>query len=184
MVLLLVKYVRNFMRINIRLVTKAFFYHSDMVVYSKTVSTTDAVYIVGLSKSSDNSYKIHVVALSPVSGEVLATAKIPSVIKNGLTDFLVLSDKSNNAYIVWLQDDKILSIPLTHSLDSQASVIKGTSYKSIKDVGLNGNGLTIAYKADGSTQVISIHKSDGLKASWDFVDSVSYRLASFWNLRD
>ena len=140
--------------------------------------------MVGLTKA-ETSYKVQVTSLSLSTGEVLASARIPSIIQNGLTDFLVLSDDSQNARIVWLQDKTIFSIPLSPTLNTQASTLKGTSYTSIKDIGLSRKGLFVAHKADGSAQVIGAQGAGfELQNKWDFIDSVSEQLSKNFDNRN
>ena len=129
--------------------------------------------MVGLSKA-ESSYRIHVNSLSTHTGEILASAKLPSAIKNGLTDFLLVSDNSHNIYIVWLQDKTIYYIQLSPSLKAQASAIKGASYSSITEVGLSRKGFFLAHKLDGTVQVMTLREAkEGLEIKRTFTKSVS-----------
>lgn len=130
--------------------------------------------MIGLAKSFA-SYTIHVTALSTATGELIVSANVPSSITNGLTDFFVLShleQRQVQPRVVWLEGGSIRSFPLTPELKEKPMMIKGSEYKKILDVGLYDYGQFVAIKEDGAGRVVRLGE-DGLKAVWEFAESVS-----------
>ena len=128
------------------------------MVYSRIARTADAVYVVGLSKSIA-SYNLHVQVLSPDTGEALSNAQIPSNIYNGLTDFLVMSNVTSDIVspnIIWLEKGAMRHVMLTPKLNEKSMVIKGVTYKSIFNIGLNEQGYFVALKDDGTARVLRL----------------------------
>ncbi|KAF9075476.1 DUF1620-domain-containing protein [Rhodocollybia butyracea] len=123
--------------------------HSSQILYSTIQTTDDAVYVVGLA-SSFASYVLHVVALSPLTGEVLASASVPSTISNGLDEFLVLSDM-----VVWIEKSSIKSFALSPSLSGRSRTLPAASYEKLVNIGLGSHGMFIAVGTNGFGQLIA-----------------------------
>lgn len=66
----------------------------------------------------------------------------------------------------------IKSFPLTPDLKTKLTVLKGTIYQKLEDVGLSQYGQFVAITDDGSGRVIKL-SSEGLKVTWEYSDSVS-----------
>lgn len=122
---------------------------SSQILYSTIQTTDDAIYIVGLA-SSFASYMLHVVALSPATGEVLASVSVPSTISNGLDDFLVLSD-----IVVWIEKNSIKSFALSPSLLGRSRALPAASYEKLLNIGLGSHGMFIAVGTDGASQLVT-----------------------------
>ena len=158
------------------------------MIHSQIAHTSTAVYVIGLIKTRA-SYTLHVTALSASTGAYLASAQIPSQIRDGLTDFLVLSPPLNHSpdkpavtypHVVWLDQGNMHFAPLTPELDGKVKHIKGTTYKRILNVGLNEIGWFVALKSDGSGLVMRFDEdSMGLKMLWEFSESVRVNRSSF-----
>ena len=135
------------------------------------VSTTEAVYVVGLAKSFA-SYTIHLVALSPATGELMASADVPSNIIEGPSELLVLDNKGQTPYVIWLEDGRIRSLKLTPGLKEKSTVTKGSTYKKLIDVKLCEDGQFVGIKSDGSGRVVKLANDGSLKVTWEFENSV------------
>ncbi|KLO18736.1 DUF1620-domain-containing protein [Schizopora paradoxa] len=148
----------------------------SLVVYSRIARTSSAVYVIGLAKSFA-SYTLHVHALSPSTGEVISNAHIPSSIYNGLTDFLLISDatkEDDTPHIVWLEKGSMRHIMLTPQLNEKSLVIKGVTYKSILNIGLNERGYFVALKDDGAARVMRIDaEGTRVNPAFEFPESES-----------
>ncbi|KAJ3553144.1 hypothetical protein NM688_g3770 [Phlebia brevispora] len=153
----------------------------SLVIYSSVVPTPSAVYVVGLAKSFA-SYTLHVTALSPEDGAVLAEADVKSsIIGTGPASFLVLNrkgkdeeikDEDDATRVVWLEGGVIRSIALTPELKDKPVPVKGAVYEKIIDAGLCEHGMFVALKEDGSGRVIKLNQEEkGLKVIWEFADS-------------
>lgn len=140
-------------------------------IYSSVVPTSSAVYLIGLAKSFA-SYTIHIVALSPTDGTLLADVNVPSNIENGPSSLLFLS-KDEHARVTWLEGGQIKSFKLTPDLKEKPTSIKGAAYHEVINVGLGDHGLFVALKEDGSGRLIKLNdEGTGLKVIWEFADSV------------
>lgn len=73
--------------------------------------------------------------------------------------------------IVWLEAGAIRSVSLVPYLTGKPTSMKG-SFSKIIDIGLQDKGHFIALSTDDSGRVLTLDKT-GLKAIWDFEDSVS-----------
>ncbi|THH04236.1 hypothetical protein EW145_g5667 [Phellinidium pouzarii] len=146
------------------------------VVYSRIARTPSTVFVVGLSKSVA-SYTLHITALSAASGEVLANTHVPSAIHNGLTDFLLLSDTSDDdstPCVIWLEQGQLKFVPLTSELNGKPKTMKGATLKSILNIGLNEKGHFVALRSDGTGLAMRMDKdSMGLALIWEFAESAS-----------
>lgn len=158
-------------------------------MYSAVIPTGSAVYAIGLAKSFA-SYTLHITALSPVDGSVLADVDVPSSITgDGPTSFLALSMKNKEdpteyaaVQIAWLEGGTIKSVGLTAELKGKPVSVKGAAYEKIIDAGLGDYGMFVALKDDGSGRVIKLSEEEkGLKVIWEFADSVCSRF-SYQNL--
>jgi len=58
---------------------------------------------------------------------------------------------------------------LTSNLKGKSTSLKGSSYKSFKDVGLKDHGQFIAIKPDESSQTYKLTEDNSV--FWDFADS-------------
>lgn len=143
------------------------------MVYSKILVTPSAIYLLGLANSLA-SYTLHISTLSPTTGELIASGNVPSSVTIGFTDVVVVRDHRTSEvepHIVWLEDKVIKYYTLTPSLKAKPAVIKGATYRSLRDVGVSAYGQFVAVQEDGSGRVIRL-SSEGLKVIWDFADSV------------
>ncbi|KAJ3711601.1 DUF1620-domain-containing protein [Lentinula raphanica] len=122
----------------------------SQVLYSALSVNEDALYLVGL-EASFASYALHVVALSPTSGQVLSSSTLPSSISSGLDDFLVLPNA-----IVWLEDGVLKHFTLSPSLKGKVKSQKSASFKKLVDVGLSSHGFFMACQDDTTDQLMSI----------------------------
>ncbi|KAL5498433.1 hypothetical protein ACEPAH_2575 [Sanghuangporus vaninii] len=147
---------------------------ASSVVYSRIARTPSTVFVVGLARIS-SSYSLHVAALSAETGEELNTVHIPSNIHNGLTDFLVLSDEtSDDPYVVWLEhgQGQLRFASLTPELKGQQKALKGASFKSLINIGLNERGHFIALQTDGTGMALKLDRaSKGITLVWEFAES-------------
>ncbi|KIP12195.1 hypothetical protein PHLGIDRAFT_62449 [Phlebiopsis gigantea 11061_1 CR5-6] len=145
---------------------------SSLNIYSAVVPTSTAVYLVGLAKSFA-SYTLHVTALSPIDGAVLATADVPSSIDQGPSSFFVIS-KGDHCRVVWLEAGQVRSVGLAPDLKEKPTNVKGAVYHEIIDVGLGDHGMFVALKEDGSGRLMRLNDAGlGLKVIWEFADSHS-----------
>ncbi|KAI0633153.1 DUF1620-domain-containing protein [Trametes polyzona] len=147
---------------------------TSLVIYSQILATPSAVYLLGLAKSLA-SYTLHVTALSPTTGDLIASGDIPSSVASGFSDVVVLRDRRTSDVeprLVWLEDKAIKSFALTPSLKAKPVVIKGATYRSIEDVGVSEYGQFVAVQEDGSGRVIRL-TSEGLKVIWEYADSAT-----------
>ncbi|KAF8884531.1 hypothetical protein BD779DRAFT_1443085 [Infundibulicybe gibba] len=150
---------------------------SSLVIYSRVVVAPDAIYAVGVAKSLQ-SYTLHITALSPENGNILATADIPSSISDALVDFTTLSQTGADtipARVVWLEQGSVKSITLSPNLKSRKpSAIKNAVYKQLVDVGLCEHGHLVGVKEDGSGRILKLQDDGmGLKTIWEFEGSAT-----------
>jgi hypothetical protein len=142
------------------------------VIHSKLVLTPSALYLVGIAKSLQ-SYTLHVTSLNPQTGELIATANIPSSIKNPIQDFQVLSRGiSDNSRIVWLEEGTFKHVHLVPQLNSKPVSVKYATFESLVDVGLANDAHIIAIKTDGTARIIKLAEDD-IKGVYEFKDEVS-----------
>ncbi|CCM05286.1 uncharacterized protein FIBRA_07498 [Fibroporia radiculosa] len=147
---------------------------SSLVAYSKIISTSSTVYVIGLAKSFA-AYTVHVSALSATTGELISSINVPSSIRDGLADFLTLRnvrDYNIAPHVVWLESESVRSFALSPELAAKPMMIKGADYKRILDVGLEDFGQIVALKKDSTAHVFALGK-EGLKGIWEFAESVS-----------
>lgn len=148
-------------------------------IYSTVVPTSTAVYLVGLAKSFA-SYTLHITALSPIDGAVLATADVPSSINQGPSSFFVVS-KGDHYRVVWLEAGQVKSVGLAPDLKDKPTNVKGAVYNEIINVGLGDHGMFVALKEDGSGRLMRLNDEGlGLKVIWEFVDSVCSLHCPIW----
>ncbi|KAI5117724.1 hypothetical protein M0805_006209 [Coniferiporia weirii] len=149
---------------------------ASSVVYSRIACTPSTVFVVGLSKSFA-SYSLHITAISAESGEVVANAHVPSAIHNGLTDFLLLSDKADDdstPCVVWFEQGQMKFNMLTPTLDEKPKLMKGATFKGILNIGLNERGNFVALRSDGTGLAMKLDKgSNGLALVWEFAESAT-----------
>ncbi|KAF8153864.1 hypothetical protein B0H34DRAFT_661928 [Crassisporium funariophilum] len=147
---------------------------SSLVIHSKLILTTDALYAVGVAKSMA-SYTLHVSTLSPATGEVIASGNIGSSIIDPLKEFTILSlPSSPRPVALWLEQGTLRYVGLTPTLKEKAKPIKGVGYTEILDVGLTNYGHTVIQRKDGSTFVLKLEGDVGsAKNIWEFDDSVT-----------
>ncbi|KAI0920704.1 hypothetical protein AcV5_010378 [Taiwanofungus camphoratus] len=146
---------------------------ASLVAYSKVVTSPLATYVIGLAKSFA-SYTLHITSLSSTTGELIASAHIPSSIHNGLTDFLLLGNTKQplwNHRVVWLEEGAVKSVALTPELKEKTTAMKGAVFKRIVDVGLRDHGLFVAQKVDNTRHVVRLEEN-GPKDVWEFSESI------------
>ncbi|TDL26922.1 DUF1620-domain-containing protein [Rickenella mellea] len=148
----------------------------SFIVFSRVVSTPSAVYAIGLTKTP-KSYMPRIEAISPTTGEVLASADLPGNIQNGLAEFMVISDSTDDKIsplVIWLESGTMKTAALQPSLKGKVLSARGAVYKSIKDVGLSDRGLFVALQSDDSARIIKIDDNGpGVKSIHDFADSAT-----------
>ncbi|KAI0758760.1 hypothetical protein C8Q74DRAFT_1299849 [Fomes fomentarius] len=147
---------------------------TSLVVYSKICVTPSTVYLLGLSKSVA-SYTLHITSLSTQNGGLIKSGDYPSSITTGPSQVLILDDvraAERAPRIVWLEEGVIKSFPLTPDLKTKLTVLKGTIYQKLEDVGLSEYGQFVAITDDGSGRVIKL-SSEGLKVTWEYSDSAT-----------
>ncbi|KAH8102954.1 hypothetical protein BXZ70DRAFT_889895 [Cristinia sonorae] len=145
---------------------------SSLYVYSDIVTTPSAVYLVGLAKSFA-AYTIHIAAVSPTTGELLASVDVPSTVTDGPSQLLVLRNKSKDRHVIWLEDGRIRSLKLSPELKEKATATKGALYKKLIDVKLSEDGQLVGIKQDGSGRVIKLAEDGTLKVTWEFENSAT-----------
>lgn len=147
---------------------------SDSVIYTKLVITPSSIYVVGLAKSFA-SYTLHVTTLSSSNGEVIASIDIPSSIAEGSSDMLTLSSDMTTLHprVVWLEAGAIRSVQLVPTLSAKPSVVQGSVYSKIIDIGPQSKGHFVALKTDDASRVLKLDAETGLKVIYEFPDSVS-----------
>ena len=136
------------------------------------------MYLLGLAKSL-SSYTLHITSLSTDTGEAIHSGHIPSSITTGLSEAFILSDlkaPQTAPQVIWLEQGKIKALELTPELKAKPAAVKGAVYKKIADVGLSEHGQFVAIAEDGSGRVIKL-TPEGLKAIWEYTDSVRRLLA-------
>ncbi|KAI0686950.1 hypothetical protein BC835DRAFT_1408443 [Cytidiella melzeri] len=148
---------------------------TSLNIYTTVLPTSSAVYVIGLSKSFA-SYTLHIMALSPSDGTVLATVDVPSKIGDGPESILFakrLGRGNEVARVAWLEGGKIQSVGLTPELKEKPATVKGAAYEKLIDTGLSEHGMFVAIKDDGAGRVIKLNEDGtGLKVIWEYKDSV------------
>lgn len=154
--------------------SSSYFCFSSGVVYSKVIVDADAVYVVGVAKST-TSYIPHFSTLSPSTGQLIASATIPSNIVDPLTHFAVLTrPNTTQTQALWIEQETLRSVSLTPTLNETVKLLKGTGYAKIQDVGLNHQGHVVISRKDGSTFILKLDgEGNSVRAAWEFFDSVS-----------
>ncbi|KAL4255601.1 ER membrane protein complex subunit 1 [Pleurotus pulmonarius] len=138
---------------------------SALVIFSKVVTTTTHVYVIGLSKTP-SSYKLHVAVLSSGAGELVQLSDISSSITAGLNDLMVVR-RADEVLVVWLEQGSLKYLTLSPNLHSSPTAVKGSAFKRIVDVGLGEYGQFLAVKDDGSSRIFKLDGSV-LKSVWEF----------------
>ncbi|KDR78137.1 hypothetical protein GALMADRAFT_94668 [Galerina marginata CBS 339.88] len=146
----------------------------SLVINSRLIQTADALYAVGVAKSTA-SFTVHVTSLSPSTGEVVQSSHIPSSITDPLNQFIVLTRPDlSKPVALWLEQGTVRYVGLTPTLKEKAKPIKGIGYAHIVDVGLNDHGHAVVVRTDGSSFVLKLVGEIGLASSaWEFEDSIS-----------
>lgn len=148
----------------------------SLYIYSSVLPTPSAVYLVGLAKSFA-SYTLHITALSPADGSLLATYDVPSNIQHGPSSIFVLHrlvGDLEHARVLWIESNQINSVKLTPELKEKPTAVKGSAYRELVDLGLNDHGLLVAVKDDGSGLLVKLNdEGTALKIIWEFADSAS-----------
>ena len=150
------------------------FYFSSLVVHSKLILNTDALYVIGIAKSIA-SYTLHVTTLSPSTGQVIESVNIASSILDPLAHFTVLTrPNTTQPQALWIEQETLRYVGLTPTLKEKGKPLKGTGYTRIQDVGLNDQGHAVISRKDGSSFVLRLDgEVNSAKSVWEFVDSVS-----------
>jgi hypothetical protein len=146
---------------------------SSLVIHTHLLFTNDAIYAVGAAKSFA-SYTLHVAVLSPTTGELLASANLPSSIANPLREIMVLTcNDTDSTHAIWLENGLVKSLVLTPKLSNKPSTIEGAGYAQILDVGLSKYGQLVATREDGASRILKLDE-DGLSLAsiWQFENSV------------
>ncbi|KAF8554252.1 DUF1620-domain-containing protein [Imleria badia] len=169
----------------------------SLVIYTHIYpdTHTSTLFVAGFAKSI-KSYTLHVTTLDLATGQVIASVNIPASISNALTDFLLLgpsrvgspsttgspSDSNTDTFgpsLVWLSPSSnapntplsLFSAPLPPSLKGKVLTIPNVSYKRIQDVDLAGNGLFMAFRDNGTAEVLGYESSGSpVRVLWDFGD--------------
>jgi len=144
-------------------------------MYARLVATPSTIYVVGLAKSLA-SYTLHVTSLSSSTGEVVASVKFSSSIVEGSSAVLTLSPgpTTANPRIVWLEAGAIRSVSLVPQLTDKPTLVKGSEYRKIIDIGLESKGYFVALKTDDTGRVLRFDAERGiLEVIWEFGNSVS-----------
>ncbi|KAF6749878.1 hypothetical protein DFP72DRAFT_1013730 [Ephemerocybe angulata] len=125
---------------------------SSLTLFTKLLTTTDTVYVIGVS-SSFASYTLHVVSLSSSTGQVLADSEIPSSIVNASADLFAFVH-SGSAFAAWLENGNARSLLLSPTLkNKQAQTLSKQSFEELLDVGLSDLGLFVGKGSRGSTVI-------------------------------
>jgi ER membrane protein complex subunit 1 len=147
---------------------------STQFIISDIIATTTTIYLIGLEKTS-KSYTLHLTSLSASTGDEIASTPVSSSISHGLKDVIALrhSNQYNaNPIVAWLQQGTLHTHNLTPNLKGKPTSLKGSSYKTFKDIGLTDYGQFIAIKLDESSQAYKLTEDNsGLASFWDFADS-------------
>ena len=152
--------------------TSLFF--SSLVIYTKLISTSYAIYVIGVSKSTA-SYTLHVTALLSSTGQVLNEVDVPSKIANPITDVVLLSLRVPHQYrprVVWLEDGQIKSKALTPDLKNPPGDVKNLVFDKILDVGLSGYGYFVALKQGEPARIMKMEEDGTVIRSWGEFDKV------------
>jgi hypothetical protein len=157
--------------------------HSSLVILTKLIPTSDAIYVIGVAKSTA-SYTLHVTTLSPSTGEVIKSAHVASSIVDPLTQFISLTRAGlSQPMILWLEQGTLRYIGLTPSFNQKGKPLKGMGYAKILDVGLDNHGQAVIVRNDGSSFILRLDGEIGLaKSIWEFQDSVGLSCLDHWNL--
>ncbi|KIK01760.1 hypothetical protein K443DRAFT_550803 [Laccaria amethystina LaAM-08-1] len=145
---------------------------TSLVIHTHLLFTNDAIYAVGAAKSFA-SYTLHVAVLSPTTGELLASANLPSSIANPLREIMVLTcNDTDSTHAIWLENGLVKSLVLTPKLSNKPSTIEGAGYAQILDVGLSKYGQLVATREDGASRILKLDE-DGLSLAsiWQFENS-------------
>ncbi len=133
---------------------------SSLVTYTKVFSTSYAVYVVGVAKSTA-SYTIHITALSSSTGQVLNDVNVPSNIADPVSDLTLLSLHVPHDYrprIAWLEDGHVKSKALTPDLKNAVGKVKTVQFEKLLDVGLNDYGHFIGLKKGEPARVLKMEE--------------------------
>ncbi|RDB18117.1 ER membrane protein complex subunit 1 [Hypsizygus marmoreus] len=142
----------------------------SLTINTHLISTPAALYVVGISKSFA-SLTLHLTALDPQTGTLLAEQAVPSTI-NDFSSLLPLST-STSAHIAWLEYGLLKYIPLTPGLNTKPRTVKkhpgGTAkakpFEKMMDIGLGQHGLVLVLNADGEETLVGLDGED-LKEVW------------------
>ncbi|TFK33104.1 hypothetical protein BDQ12DRAFT_658417 [Crucibulum laeve] len=145
---------------------------SSLVIYSKLVFTSSALYAIGLAKSTA-SLTLHVTSFSPATGELIHSTNIPSSIENPFAQFTTLTHPEVSIpRAVWLENGAVKSFGLVPKLTGKPVSVKGEEYEGISDIGLGEYGRLVGIKKDGSGKVLKL-SNDGLESFWEFKESAT-----------
>ncbi|KAF9450978.1 DUF1620-domain-containing protein [Macrolepiota fuliginosa MF-IS2] len=143
---------------------------SSLIIHSRLVLTPSALYLVGIAQSAET-YTLHVTSLVPGTGELITSANIPSIVKDPLADFLVISDGiSENNQLVWLEQGSLKHVALVPQLNAKPASVKNAAFEQLIDIGLNDHGHILAVKQDGVARVVKL-MDNGIKSVFEFKDS-------------
>ena len=146
---------------------------SDSIVHTTLVTTSNNVYVVSLVRSFA-SYALNVTSLSSSNGEEVASINIPSSISEGSSDMVVLSSDTTTfkPRVVWLEAGALRTVQLIPSLTAKPTLVRGSVYRKIIDIGLQSKGHFIALTTDDTGRVLKLDAEEGLKVIYEFPDSV------------
>jgi hypothetical protein len=75
--------------------------------------------------------------------------------------------------VVWLEAGVIRSVSLVPHLTEKPTIVKGSAYSKIVDIGLQSKGHFVALNTDDTGRVLTLDASKaGLRVIWEFDDSV------------
>ncbi|KAF8325526.1 hypothetical protein F5887DRAFT_1065329 [Amanita rubescens] len=134
----------------------------SLVIYTKVFSTSYAVYVIGVAKSTA-SYTLHITALSSSTGQVLNDVNVPSNIADPASDLILLSLHVPHEYrprIAWLEDGQVKSKALTPDLKNAVGKVKNVEFEKLLDVGLSSYGHFVGLKKGEPARLLKM-EDDG-----------------------
>ena len=135
-------------------------FDSALVIYTKVFSTSYAVYVIGVAKSTA-SYTLHITALSSSTGQVLNDVNVPSNIADPVSDLVLLSLHVPHEYrprIAWLEDGQVKSKALTPDLKNAVGKVKNVEFEKLLDVGLGDYGHFVGVKKGEPARVLKMEE--------------------------
>ncbi len=135
--------------------------HRSLNMHIQLAVSGSRIYVVSFSKSF-SSYTLHITILDSVSGRQLSSNHVPSTLKAGLEDIVVLSPSSlsSSPHLLWVESGgtiKGLDLPPDGVVTKPLTVKGARGISRIIDIGQSHNGYVLA---EGDDRTILVLKFD------------------------